>query len=568
LLFAIVVPGARADPLSLEATELFLHYRGELRQVVLVAGAPPAGPLVVVSPAGRVTFEASDLPRFMNRLVVPVAPTRGIERIRVEMPVLGRSAEIELHEARRWEVFVVPHTHLDIGFTDLPERVWAAAADDVNRVIDLCAETDGWPEGSRFHWTIEGTALFENFAARYPEERVKRLVDRIREGRIELSGMWANLLTELCGPEALLRAFYPSRRISERYGIRIDTVMINDVPGYTWSLPQILSQLGVRYANLHASGIRGNFVWDRPGAVPRPFRWESPDGAHVVCWYTDSSFLEGAFLYRPFTDEPGPDLEKALYLGVTKPLRRARDAGSTREDIQLRRGGDNLGPARSASEWVRYWNARWPGRVCGSPPAGSSSRLAADGRAILSSRRHPHGRTAPHRPRRRPGLPHRYDGRCAGSPVSSGWTRSPMMRRPLRRYSGAPPLRRAHLGREPRAVRRRQRAARWAMGPQARLRRACPRGAGCRGAALEARPLAVGEVSSRQPGRLEQSLLAAIRYHPGSGRCGPRSLRPSRLAGKRRSGPAGWRGCLARRRARRPAARVCRVRDRAGIASP
>ncbi len=358
-----LVSTLHARPIALETSELFLYHGGELRQAVLAVIKPePGATLTVVDGTRRQTFDVEQLPQFMNRLVIPLPPARQTRQVQVELAGTGRQGTVELQPARRWTVFIVPHTHLDIGYTDLQERVWTALATNLDDVIELSHKTADWPEGSRFHWTIEGTALFENFARRFGQDRVDALVDLIRAGRVELTAVCANLLTELCGPESLLRAAYAGRRLSERYGIRIDTAMINDVPGYTWALPQIWSQLGVRYANLRANGIRGKFVWHRPGAVPRPFRWRSPDGSQVVCWYTDS-YREANFLRQGFPEEPGaadiPALQRMLYQNLTGHLRRAGQTGYDRDVIQLRMGGDNLTAVESVCRWVRYWNERW-----------------------------------------------------------------------------------------------------------------------------------------------------------------------------------------------------------------
>lgn len=364
LCVVLVVSGAAfgAEPLPLESTGLFFEFRGELRQAVLANTRAASNEQVVVTLQDKVAeYLAGDLPRFMDRMVVPVSPPVKPATIRVELKSSGVQGRLELKPERRWEVCIVPHTHLDIGFTDLQEKVWEQLAKDQDAVIDLCDKTADWPEGSPFRWTIEATSLFENFARRYPKERVDRLVRLIHSGQVELAAFWTNELTELCGAESLLRAMYSSHRLCHAHDLRVDSVMVNDIPGYTWSLPQIWSQAGIRYANLRANGIRGKFIWDRPGAVPRPFWWESPDGSRVLCWYTDS-YREANFLradHPAGTNTGGVQWPRSLYDQLWGHLRRAESAGYDRDVIQLRMGGDNLPPTESVCRWVRQWNAQW-----------------------------------------------------------------------------------------------------------------------------------------------------------------------------------------------------------------
>ena len=53
-------------------------------------------------------------------------------QVQIELRGTDRRGAVELAPARRWEVFIVPHTHLDIGFTDLQERVWEALAKNLD----------------------------------------------------------------------------------------------------------------------------------------------------------------------------------------------------------------------------------------------------------------------------------------------------------------------------------------------------------------------------------------------------------------------------------------------------
>ncbi len=266
---------------------------------------------------------------------------------------LGRKLtwEGELAPARPWTFYMTPHTHYDIGYTEPQPEVIERLTEDMRSAARFCEATADWPEDSRFRWTVEVTGLMKRFIERYDPEVVAGFMDLVRAGVIEVCGFYLNMPTELVGHEELVRCLYDAEALRREYGIPIDTIMIDDVPGYTWALPELLAGAGMPRATLRANNIRGQFLWDRKGAVPRPFYWAAPSGATTFVWYTDS-YREGNF-FR----EPG--LHTETFYGIIK---RNEAAGAASDLIQLRMGGDNLPPDIEASENARDWNEKfvWP----------------------------------------------------------------------------------------------------------------------------------------------------------------------------------------------------------------
>lgn len=268
---------------------------------------------------------------------------------------LADDGSLEYHgvlaPARRWCFYMTPHTHYDIGFTAPQPVVIDRLAREMNDAVRFCEETADWPKESRYRWTVECTALMKQFIERNSAEKLDRLLYYARQGRIEICGFYLNMPTELVGHEELIRCLYYADTLRRQYNVPIDTVMINDVPGYTWALPELLVEAGIGRAAFRANSIRGQFLWDRPGAIERPFFWEGPEGSRVFVWYTDS-YREGNF-FR----EPGLHEDEFL-----KIIRRNEQAGARVDLIQLRMGGDNLPPDLDASKNARAWNERylWP----------------------------------------------------------------------------------------------------------------------------------------------------------------------------------------------------------------
>ncbi|MBN2311714.1 MAG: hypothetical protein JXR94_22235, partial [Candidatus Hydrogenedentes bacterium] len=189
-------------------------------------------------------------------------------------------AECRLEPATPWTFYMTPHTHYDIGYTEPQPEVIERLARDTNDAIQFCEDTADWPAESRYRWTVEVTSLADHFIRRHPDQ-VERFMQLVREGRIEICGYYLNMPTELTGHEETIRCLYYAQHLRERYGVRIDTVMIDDVPGYGWALADLFVDAGMGRASFRANAIRGQFLWYREGAVPRPFYWEGPAGKRL-----------------------------------------------------------------------------------------------------------------------------------------------------------------------------------------------------------------------------------------------------------------------------------------------
>ena len=110
------------------------------------------------------------------------------------------------------------------------------------------------------------------------------LIDAVKKGWIGLNGMYANELTGLCRPEELLQLFRYSGRAWQACGVRVNSAMISDVPGYTWGTVTAMAQAGIRYFSAAPN------YFDRIGTFmvewqDKPFWWVSPSGKEkVLLW--------------------------------------------------------------------------------------------------------------------------------------------------------------------------------------------------------------------------------------------------------------------------------------------
>ncbi|MBI4606611.1 MAG: hypothetical protein HY721_32005 [Planctomycetes bacterium] len=320
-----------------------------------VEGAAPAqgGPLAArVKLPGRAAVDVTGAPVSGDQpswlLAVP-----GVERedeVTVSVASLGAeaSAKVVLRRLRPWKLFLVQHTHTDIGYTDHPSRLNVDHLQFIDDAVRACALTDSYPEPARFRWTCEATWAVERYLRERSPDRVADLVERVRQGRIEVTAMCMNM-TDLATEEVVCRSFYPLQRI-QALGIGVRSAMQCDVNGYPWMLPELLQDLGV-------TGFAGGINHTRstlPFEHPRAIAWESPGGGSVLAWRGEHYMFANMLGFRDSVDKV---LERLP--GYLLSLERR---GYPYEAALCQMAGyhtDNAAPCYRASDLVREWNDRY-----------------------------------------------------------------------------------------------------------------------------------------------------------------------------------------------------------------
>jgi Glycosyl hydrolases family 38 N-terminal domain len=279
-------------------------------------------------------------------------------------------------------IFVIPSSHWDLGFLRPPEQEMAAIKPHLDSVIQACADDP------QFRWTIESVWQLKAWLDRTNDPAlIERMGALLRSGQIELSAADGSMHTEFMGSEELDRLIYAARKAGSRFGIQPRVAMMNDAPGFSSRLPQMLARSGVRYfitgSNTAFGG--GTALW--PGRMP--IYWEGQDGSKVLMWQTqgkDGGYTEGMATYylAPSVEDPYlhtkfypkewtglPDLE-ITRRGIDKLLQQYRDAGYQHSVAAVLFMHDGIGPdyeLKGLLPNVRAWNAagKLPHLVVGTP---------------------------------------------------------------------------------------------------------------------------------------------------------------------------------------------------------
>lgn len=286
---------------------------------------------------------------------------------------------------RKWTVYVVHHSHLDIGYTDPQGTVLRHHLEYLDAVLDLVAATsgDGWDDDARFRWNVESNLPARRWLEARPEAARARMVAAAREGRVEITAMPFQLHTEACSTEELQRLLRGVLELRERWGIPVRSAMHTDVPGATVGLIDALASVGIRYLSA-AHNWAGRSVPYLVGgqALTRPFWWRAPSGNRLLVWHTDTphgiAYMEGNLVGLAAGYELALDLLPAYLAALaTQPWPyggkafgwSGLPAGTEvtmrpyhHDLVHLRVQGsdaDNAGPSAIPAEIVRAWNRTW-----------------------------------------------------------------------------------------------------------------------------------------------------------------------------------------------------------------
>ena len=197
-----------------------------------------------------------------------------------------------------WTVHMIQRSHHDVGYTDLPSRTLVQHARYLDDAIDMADATSDLPAESQFRLVIEQAWSLMHFLRTASKPRLDRMIELLRSGRIEVTALFGNMTTELCGPEQLIRTLYPAFALKRQYGIPIVSAEHNDVPGISWGLCRVLTDAGIR---TFCPGIPDYYAWSKQGmrnswdtdtmlgsSLPGAFWWETPSGARLLVWINRS----------------------------------------------------------------------------------------------------------------------------------------------------------------------------------------------------------------------------------------------------------------------------------------
>jgi hypothetical protein len=371
-------------PVSAASEPLLRERDRRLWQAIRVQVGDRELPRVTVLDAGGATVDCEriDLGVGAARLLVPAVdrPTELTVALHfIERPV---HVPVVVEPQRRWTVHLVHHSHFDIGYTDPQRVVLREQLGYLDACLELARRTDELPEDARFRWTVESLWIYERWAAQRDPALVADFLDRVREGRFELTALPFTLHTETCSVDELHELLRAARELRRQHGVPMSVAMQTDVPGMVVGAVDALADAGVRYLSV-AHNWAGRSMPHQNGGqrLPRLFRWRAPSGRSLLVWHTDTAhgwYVEGNFVglddgydravdllptyLSRLANEPYPysvQRPKFLLTPIEGPLVRQPYPWDVLHLRVQGRNVDNGPPSDSLPELVQRWNSEW-----------------------------------------------------------------------------------------------------------------------------------------------------------------------------------------------------------------
>ncbi len=345
-------PAVFTDAVALSALE---QKGGRLEQplrcVVRHSGEPAPARILT----GRTVLAQGMLKEGLNTLEGGFPAVEQDTNLTLALEVNGRpcgTRTLTLKPVRRLTVYILAHSHTDIGYTEVQTEIEDKQVQNLLRGIAYARQTASNPPGARFVWNIEVLWAADLYLRRLNAGQRLEFMRAVKQGQVALNGMYLNELTGLCRPEELVQLLQYSTRLAGEAGVAIDSAMISDVPGYTWGLVPAMAQAGIRYFSTAPN------YFDRIGDIlvqweNKPFWWIGPDhSSRVLVWIPYKGYAMSHSMARLTPEFVQSYQDRLDQTGYPFDIAYMRWSGH----------GDNAAPDPAICDFVKEWNGKfaWP----------------------------------------------------------------------------------------------------------------------------------------------------------------------------------------------------------------
>lgn len=285
----------------------------------------------------------------INTVEVFVPETNTDKNIRVQ--ILSKSQligekDIKISPVKKWTIYLVQHTHTDIGYTKPQTEILAEHLRYIDYAIEYCELSSTLPEDAKFRWTCESAWAVEEYLKIRPPEQIEKLKKYITNGQIEVTAMFFNMAEIV--DENSLKTFLEPFHEFKKHSIPVKTAMQNDVNGIAWCLADYLPDLGVKYVWMGEHGHRALIPFDKPTV----FTWESPSGKAV------STFRADHYMTANFWGINYGDIDR-MRPNLIKYLKNLEAKNYPFDAVGVQYSGyytDNSPPSLIGSNLIKEWN--------------------------------------------------------------------------------------------------------------------------------------------------------------------------------------------------------------------
>ena len=341
------VPALRCEPVILKRPD------GNAQLLQVRVDNLVGGRMIVVDAPGQSPVEAP-LAVGPNALRVPVFPVAAETALAVQVEVEGEPTmhlTVLMKPVNRREVFLLPYSHNDIGYTDLQPNVEKKQWKNLEEALTCIERTRAYPHGAQYKWNLEILWPLDGWLRQASAANRERFWRAVKEGRIGLNAFYGNILTGLATDVEMSHCFDFAHELGSEHGFPVETAVISDIPGFTWGTVTALAQSGIRYFAVAPN------AYDRIGHAyelwgDRPFYWVSQSGRDsVLTWMAGSS-------YSAFHEGELSKLGDEKMLTLLRQFDR-RECPYEIVQLPYTVHGDNGPPDPALPDFVRSWNERY-----------------------------------------------------------------------------------------------------------------------------------------------------------------------------------------------------------------
>ena len=171
------------------------------------------------------------------------------------------------------DIIGVGHAHIDVAWLWTLAQVVRKSGRTFSTVLRLMEE---FPE---YKFSQSQAQLYAYTEQNYPE-LFAQIKQRVAEGRWEpMGGTWVEPDCNAIGAESLARQFLLGRGYFRKHFGDVDTpvLWLPDTFGYSWALPQLIKQAGMKYFITH------KMSWNQFNQMPNQILWwQGLDGTKVL----------------------------------------------------------------------------------------------------------------------------------------------------------------------------------------------------------------------------------------------------------------------------------------------
>jgi hypothetical protein len=324
-----------------QPVEIALTYFGDPVPAIFRTDGVPDFEVNLNSIFNRFTFM---LPEVTKNEIVTI-------KIIVDSKEIIRKA-ITLKPVRKFTVYMVQHTHTDIGYTRPQTEILPEHLRYIDYALDFCDQTDDFPDEAKFRWTCEASWAVREYIKNRPAEQVERLRKRVLEGRIEITGMMFNV-SDIVDENSFVD-FLQAIHLFKENDFPVRTAMQNDVNGFAWCLVDYFKDTGVEYLTMGTHGHKALIAFEHP----TPFWMESPSGNRLLTFRADHYMTGNSWGIHT-------NNLKTVESDFFRYLEDLFKKGYPYDKIAVQHSGymtDNSPPALAPSNLIRKWNEKyeWP----------------------------------------------------------------------------------------------------------------------------------------------------------------------------------------------------------------